>query len=200
MLMIVILVSFRVLVVLMFFRFFAVFVVMFVFIFGLHAFHDFFFLDAVTQRFHQVHLHSACLRRGAQGLLDPFVRFSTYVHHHVGACDSCDILCRRLVAVQVGAVLDEQLQVHRIQAASKNVLQPVVLWIGRCDNGNFLLCGSLFVRFCTAGDKCQGRRQNKHCKCCNFLHDKSFFLSGLKFELMFYDPWHLPCRGRPSIQ
>ena len=88
MLVMLVLMFFGMLMVLMFvfFGFFTMFMV--VFLFGLHAFYDFFFFDAVTQSFHQVHLNAAFLRRCFQRFLDPFVGFTTYVHYHVGACAS----------------------------------------------------------------------------------------------------------------
>ena len=137
---------------------FAMFVVVFlgvlftmlVFLFGLHAFHDFFFLDAVTQSLHQVQLHAASLRGCLKGLLDPFVGFPTHIHNHVGTCDGGNILCRRLVAVQIRAVLDKQLKVYRTQAVSQDIFQPIVLRINCRYDGYLFIFRILLSRFQTA--------------------------------------------------
>ena len=118
------------------FGFFAVF--MMVLFFGLHAFDDFFFLDAVTQGLEHVHCQAVFVGSCLERLFDPFVRFTAYVHHHVGLGDCCDVLCRRFVAVQVHAVLDEERKAQGIGAVAQDFFEPCVLRINGGYDRNFL--------------------------------------------------------------
>ena len=83
----------------------------FVFVFGLHAFDDFFCLDAVAQGLEHVDDQTLFVGCRLQSLFNPFVRFAANVHNHVGLGYRCDVFCRGLVTVQVHAVLDQERKV-----------------------------------------------------------------------------------------
>ena len=82
--------------------------IVFVFFFSLHAFDDFFCFYTVAKNIHQIDFNTALLWRGCEGVFNPFVGFSAYVNHHVGACDFCDIVSRGLVTVQIDSVFHEK--------------------------------------------------------------------------------------------
>ena len=131
--------------------FFSVFVV--VFIFGLHAFDDFFCLYAVTKSFHQIDFDAALFGRCGESVFDPFVRFAAYVNDHVGTCNLCDIVSRGLVTVQIDAILDEQGEVDGISARSENFFCPRIFRINGSDDGNFVIFGDLAFWIVVAGDE-----------------------------------------------
>ena len=133
----------------MFFMLVTVFVVML--FLGLHALHDFLFLDAVTECLHQVQCDTPFFRGSLKSLLNPFVRLAAHVNDKVGLGDGRDVLCRGLVTVKVGTVLDEQFQVNCIGMLADHVLQPVVLRVDGRDDGNLFRCGILFPGFRVAG-------------------------------------------------
>ena len=118
------------------FVFFGVFMMVFMFLFGLHAFDDFFGLDAVAQCLEQVHLHALFVGRCFKCLFDPFVRFATDVHDHIGLGDCRDVGSRGLVTVQVHAVLDQERKVQGISLVAKDFFEPGVLRVNGGDNGN----------------------------------------------------------------
>ena len=90
--------------------------------FGLHALHDFFFLDAVAECLHQVQRDTPFLRGSLKSLLNPFVRLAAHIDNHVRASDGRDVLGRGLVAMHVHAVLDEQFQINRVGTLADHVL------------------------------------------------------------------------------
>ena len=93
----------------------------------------------VAESLHQVQRNTPIFRGCRKRFLDPFVGFSAHVNNEVGLGDGRDVLGRRLVAVQIGAVLDEQFQVHVVYALAQNVLDPVVLRVDGRDDGNLFL-------------------------------------------------------------
>ena len=133
---------------------------LFVFRLALHALYDFLFLHPISQDLHHVYFYAPFLRGRRKSLLNPFVGFAAYIHHHVSTCNGRNILSRRLITVQVRAVLDEQFQVNRVGTPAKNVLEPVVLRVCHGNNRNFLRC-TLGLGFCSASGQQQSHGEER---------------------------------------
>ena len=83
-----------------------------------------------------------------QRIVHPAVGFPANINKQVAVRNLYDIVSRRLVAVQVDAVIEQQGEVCVPGFVTKNFPYPIVLRENRCDDFYFLrLCG----RFCSSG-------------------------------------------------
>ena len=130
-----------------FFMFFALFMIVLV---RLHAFLDFLFLCLIAEDIHQVEDGHILVVSLLEGIIHPFVGLAADIDEDIAVGDIDDVLGGGLVAVQVDAVVEQQVEVD-VRVILRDLAHPV---IDRKNGGDHLDVG--FLRFGRAAADKQG--------------------------------------------
>ena len=127
------------------------FVLLFFLFLGLHAFNNLFFLQIITQCFHQIdlfHLFIGCL---FHGIFHPAVGFSSYIDKHVTGWHPKDIGCRWLETMKIHSAIHQHGQFDSCRILSKELPYPVINWKDRSNDLQIITAvGTVIFRFAAA--------------------------------------------------
>ena len=104
----------------------------------LHALHGFLALRAVAEHVHQTDGDHILIDGRFAGILHPGVGFAAHINQHVAGGELHDVLRRGLITVHIHAVPQEQRQFGILHLAAQNFLRPIVKWVNRRDDLQFL--------------------------------------------------------------
>ena len=102
-----------------------------VMLFLLHAFYDLLLPGAVPQRIQQAYHDHVLIYGFFQGAVYPAVRFSADVYKKIAGRDRQNILCCRLIAVQIDPAVHQRGHLHPAGIFAENVHHPVIFGIDR---------------------------------------------------------------------
>lgn len=102
---------------------------------GLHARHGLLGLDGILEHIEQVDDLPVLVRRACQCIIDPAVRLAADIKEQVAVGNLYNIICGRLIAVQVNAVVEQHSNIGIVCLVTENLTDPVVF---RENGGNDL--------------------------------------------------------------
>ena len=97
------------------------------FLLGLHAFHDFFLFYLLAQHIQQVNDLHILIGGFLQGIFHPAIRLTADINEQIAVRDFDNIVCGRLVAVQIHAIVQQHGKLGVIGFIAEDFAHPVIL-------------------------------------------------------------------------
>ena len=119
----------------------------------LHTGHCFLCLNSIFQHIKQIDNFHIFVGGFFQGIFDPAIRFTAHIDEQVAIRNFDDIICRRLVAVQVYTVVQQHGKFYILGMLSKDLSYPVIFRENRRDDLQRLVA-TLQCRRCRSGRRC----------------------------------------------